>query len=71
MEDLRVINKKNTKPTAWVHILVVAKKNNNKLRVYMDPRDFPIETVEYVISTMPNAKVFSIVMLIIVFGKSN
>jgi len=27
--------------------------------------------VEYVISTMPNAKVLSVLMLIIVFGKSN
>ena len=51
------------------HSLVVAKKKNNKLRVCLDPSDlnravmrehFPMQTVEDVISRMPNAKVFSI-----------
>ena len=68
MENLGVI-KKCTEPTAWVHSLVVAKKKNNKLRVCMDPSDlnravmrehFPMQTVEDVISRMPNAKVFSV-----------
>ena len=36
MEKLGVI-KKCTEPTAWVHSLVVAKKKNNKLRVFLDP----------------------------------
>ena len=67
MENLGVI-KKCTEPTAWVHSLVVAKKKN-KLRVCMDPSDlnravmrehFPMQTVEDVISRMPNAKVFSV-----------
>jgi len=48
---------------------VVEKKKNNKLRVCMDPSDlnravmrehFPLQTVEDVISRMPNAKVFSV-----------
>ena len=68
MEKLGVI-KKCTEPTAWVHSLVVAKKKNNKLRVCLDPSDlnravmrehFPMQTVEDVISRMPNAKVFSV-----------
>ena len=68
MEKLRVI-KKCTEPTAWVHSLAVAKKKNNKLRVCLDPSDlnravmrehFPMQTVEDVISRMPNAKVFSV-----------
>ena len=68
MENLGVI-KECTEPTAWVHSLVVAKKKNNKLRVCMDPSDFnravmrehfPMQTVEDVISRMPNAKVFSV-----------
>ena len=67
MEKLGVI-KKCTEPTAWVRSLVVAKKNN-KLRVCLDPSDlnravmrehFPMQTVEDVISRMPNAKVFSV-----------
>ena len=68
MDELGVI-KKCTEPTAWVHSLVVAKKKNNKLRVCLDPSDlnravmrehFPMQTVEDVISRMPNAKVFSV-----------
>ena len=68
MERLGVINK-CTKPTAWVHSLVVVKKKNYKLRVCLDPNDlnravmrehFPMQTVEDVISRMPNAKVFSV-----------
>ena len=67
MENMGVI-KKCTEPTAWVHSLVVAKKNN-KLRLCMEPSDlncavmcehFPMQTVEDVISRMPNAKVFSV-----------
>ena len=68
MEKLGVIKKCN-KPTAWVHNLVVAKRKNNKLRVCMDPSDhnravmpehFPIQTVEDVMSRLPNAKVLSV-----------
>ena len=68
IENLGVI-KKCTEPTAWVHSLVVAKKKKNKLRVCMYPSDlnravlrehFPMQTVEDVISRMPNAKVFSV-----------
>ena len=68
MEKLGVIEKKN-EPTAWVHSLVIARKANNKIRVCMDPSDlnkvvmqehFPMQTVEEVVSRMPNAKVFSV-----------
>lgn len=68
MEKLGVI-KKCTEPTAWLHSLVVAKKKNSKLRVCLDPSNlnravmrehFPMQTVEDVISRMPNAKVFSV-----------
>ena len=68
MGKLGVI-KKCTEPTAWVHSLVVAKKKNNKLSVYLDPSDlsravmrehFPMQTKEDVISRMPSAKVFSV-----------
>ena len=68
MEKLGVI-KKCIEPTAWLHSLVVAKKKNSKLRVCLDPSNlsravmrehFPMQTVEDVISRMPNAKVFSV-----------
>ena len=68
MEKLGVI-KKCTEPTAWLHSLVVAKKKNSKLRVCLEPSNlnravmrehFPMQTVEDVISRMPNAKVFSV-----------
>ena len=68
MEKLGVI-KKCTEPTAWLHSPVVAKKKNSKLRVCLDPSNlnravmrehFPMQTVEDVISRMPNAKVFSV-----------
>ena len=64
-----VVIKKCTEATAWVNSLVVAKKNKNKLKVCLDPSDlnravmcehFPIQTVEDVISRMPNAKAFSV-----------
>lgn len=67
MGKLGVINK-YTEPTAWVHSLVVAKKNN-KLRVCMDPSDlnraamrkhFPMQTMEDAICRVPSAKVFSL-----------
>ena len=68
MEKLGVI-KKFKEPTAWVHSLVVSTKKNNKLRVYLDPSDLngavmrehlPMQTVEDLISIMPNARVFSV-----------
>ena len=67
MENLGVI-KKRMEPSAWVHSLV-AKKKNNKIRVYLDPSNlnrvvmrehFPMQTVEDVISRMPHAKLFSV-----------
>ena len=79
MEKLGVI-KKCTEPTAWVHSLEVAKKENNKLRVCLDPSDlnrtvmrkhFPMQTLEDVISRMPNAKVFSVLDVTMVFGRLN
>ena len=68
MEKLGV-RMKATEPTSRVHSLVIAKKKNNKLRVCLDPSDlnwaamrehFPMQTIEDVISRMPNAKVFSV-----------
>ena len=68
MEKLRVIMRAND-TTAWVHGLVITKKKNNKLRVSLDPSDlnravmrehFPIQTIEDVISRIPNLKVFSV-----------
>ena len=58
---------KATDPSAWVHSLVIAKKENNKIRVCLDPSGliraamreyFPMQTIEDVISRMPKAKVF-------------
>lgn len=68
MEKLGVIEK-TKEPTAWVHSLVISRKKNNKIRVCMDPSDlnqvvmreqFPMQTVEDVISRMPNAKILSV-----------
>ena len=68
MENLGVIEK-TAQPIDWVHSLVIAKKKKNKIRVCMDPTNlnqavrcehFPMQTVEDVISRMPDAKVFSV-----------
>ena len=68
MDKLGVIEKKS-ELTSWVHSLVIARKANNKFRVCMDPSDlnrvvmrehFLMQTVEDVVSRIPNAKVFSV-----------
>ena len=55
-------------PTEWVSSMVVVT-NKDKLRICIDPSDlnnaikrehYPMRTIEEVVSTMPNAKVFSV-----------
>ena len=67
MERLEVIEKVST-PTSWVNSMVTIVKPNDTLRICIDPRDFksirrehyPMQTIEEVITRMPNATVFSI-----------
>nr|XP_039255361.1 uncharacterized protein K02A2.6-like [Styela clava] len=68
MEKLNVIKKVNI-PTDWVNSMVMVRKKNNKLRICIDPTDlnkaikrshFPMQSIEDVVSRMPNAKVFSV-----------
>ena len=62
MKKLGVLMKA-TDLTAWIHILVIAKKKNNKIRVCLDPSDLNrvgMQAIEDVISRMPKAQVFSV-----------
>ena len=68
MERLEVIEKVST-PTSWVNSMVTIVKPNGTLRICIDPRDlnksirrehYPMQTIEEVITRMPNATVFSI-----------
>ena len=68
MEQLGVIVKQN-EPTPWVNsMVVVAKKNSDKVRICLDPKHlndaicrshYPMKTVEEVVAKMPAAKFFS------------
>ena len=58
-----------TEPTDWVSSMVTVVKNG-KVRICIDPKDlnkavrrenFPIPTVEEVVASMPDAKVFSVI----------
>ena len=60
---------KVTEPTDWVSSMVVVIKKE-KIRICIDPKDlnrairrenYPIPTVEEIVSTIPNAKVFSVI----------
>ena len=68
MESLNVIAK-TTEPTEWVNSLVTARKKNGKIRVYMDlsslnkaiyREQYPMRTIEEVVSQMPNAQIFGV-----------
>ena len=68
MESLDVIEKINT-PTPWVNSMVTIVKPNGTLRICIDPRDlnkaikcehYPMQTIEEVVTRMPNATVFSV-----------
>ena len=67
MESLGVIERVQ-QPTEWVNSLVTVVKPNGKIRLCIDPKDlnraikreqYPMKTIEEVISRMPNAKFFS------------
>ncbi len=67
MERLGVIERVR-QPTEWVNSLVTVVKPNGKIRLCIDPKDlnraikreqYPMKTIEEVISQMPNAKFFS------------
>ena len=58
-----------TEPTRWVSSMIAVKKNNNKLRICLDPRDlnkaiqrshYPLPTLEDVATRLNKAKVFSV-----------
>ena len=68
MEHLNVIEKVTT-PTPWVNSMVTIIKPNGTLRICIDPRDLnkaikrehhPMQTIEEVVTRMPNAAIFSI-----------
>ena len=68
MERLGVIVKQE-EPTPWVNsMVVVAKKNSDKVRICLDPKHlndaiqrahYPMKTVEEVVAKMPGAQFFS------------
>lgn len=67
MESIGVIVKQ-TEPTKWVNSIVTVVKPN-KIRICIDPQDlnkaikhehYPLLTVEEVVSSMPKAKIFSV-----------
>lgn len=67
MEKLCVITRQHD-PTDWVNSMVTIVKPN-KIRICIDPQDlneaikrehYPLRTVEEVVSSMPKAKVFSV-----------
>jgi hypothetical protein len=56
-------------PTDWVSNMVVVDKPNGKIRICIDPQDlnkgikrhhYPMNTIEEVVTRMPDAKVFSV-----------
>ena len=68
MESLDVIEKVST-PTPWVNSMVTIVKPNGTLRICIDPRDlnkaikrehYPMQTIEQVVTRMPNATIFSV-----------
>jgi len=67
MESMGVIVKQ-TEPTEWVNSMVTVVKPNN-IHICIDPQDlnkaikrehYPLLTVEEVVSSMPKAKIFSV-----------
>ena len=67
LEQQGVIEKV-TQPTDWVSGIVVAQKNNGKIRLCLDPRPlssalkrslYPIPTIEDVLPYLANAKIFT------------
>ena len=68
MGHLNVIEKVTT-PTPWVNSMVTIIKPNGTLCICIDPRDLnkamkrehhPMQTIEEVVTRMPNAAIFSI-----------
>ena len=67
MVDMDVIERQD-EPTEWVSSMVVVVKPN-KIRICIDPKDlnrtinrehYPMQTVDDIVTRMPNAKLFSI-----------
>ena len=68
LELLGVI-KKVTEPTDWVNSLVIVPKKDGTLRLCLDPKDlncaikrehYPMQTVEDIMTRMPNAKFMTV-----------
>ena len=68
MEQLGVIERVH-EATEWVNSMVTVTKPNGKLQICIDPRDlnraikreyYPMQTIEEVVSRMPNAEIFSV-----------
>ena len=68
MESLDVIEKVNI-PTSWVNCTMIIVKPNGTLRIYINPQDlnkaircehYPTQTINEVVTRMPDATVFSI-----------
>ena len=68
LESLDVIEKA-TEPTNWVNSMVTIIKPNGSLRICIDPRNlnqaiqqehYPMQTIEEVITQMPNDTYFSV-----------
>ena len=67
MEEMGIITKVE-EPTKWVNPIVVFRKPNGDVRIYLDPVDlkkavrrehYPLKTVEQVVASMPEAKILS------------
>jgi len=68
MENLNAIEKA-TPPTSWVNSMVTIVKPYGTLRICIDPRDlnnainhdhYPTQTIEDVVTRIPNATIFSV-----------
>ena len=68
MENLNVIEKV-TVPTSWINSMVTIIKPNGKLCICIDPHNlnnavnrdhYPTQTIEDVVTKMPNATIFSV-----------
>ena len=67
MESVGVIQKVN-EPTEWVSSMLAVRKPNDKVRICIDPKDlnraikreqYPMRTIDDVVTKLPNAKYFS------------
>ena len=69
-----------TEPTPWVSSMVLTQKKNGKICICLDPQHldkammrshYSLPTIEEVATHLTNAKVFSVLDVILSFGKLN